>query len=246
MFLEFFRTKEKTITRDEKGIQPKETHDKIEEELCLENDIEILTETIKQMEKELKQLGTLENNRKRRLVNNITAPLMIAITILAVRLLLFVMGMDDVATSVESTIISKFSDALTLYVVTPIAVLFYGVNFITTNNNIKHSRSEIILCQEELEMLRVKLNQKKTELENIRSNKKATEVVDEQVQKIDIDSYRNKLQKELDFLESLVYYRKRYYKLYQEGTLESKLQEEGIAPEDIELAKRILARTLEK
>lgn len=245
MFLEFFRNKEKTIARDEKGIQPKETHDRIEEELYLENDIEILTETIKQMEKELKQLGTLENNRKRRLVNNITAPLMIALTILAVRLLLFVMGMDDVVRSVDSTIVSNFSEALTLYVATMLILLF-GINFITTNINIKHSRSEIILYQEELEMLRTKLNQKKAELENIKNNKKATEVVDEQVQKIDIDSYRNKLQKELDFLDNLIYYRKRYYKLYQEGTLESKLQEEGITPEDIELAKKVLARTLEK
>lgn len=171
---------------------------------------------------------------------------MIALTVLAVRLILFVAYMDDVAITVDSTIVSNFSEALTLYVATLMALLFYGGYFITTNISIKKNKIAIILCQEELEMLRVKLNQKKTELENIRSNKKATEVVDEQVQKIDIDSYRNKLQKELDFLESLVYYRKRYYKLYQEGTLESKLQEEGIAPEDIELAKRILARTLEK
>lgn len=246
MFLEFFRNKEKTIARDEKGIQPKETHDKIEEELYLENDIEILAETIKQMEKELKQLGTLENNRKRRLVNNITAPLMIALTIIAVRLLLFVMGMDDVARIVDSTIVSNFSEALTLYVATPISILLFGINFIKNNINIKRNRSEIILYQEELEMLRTKLNQKKAELENIKNNKKATEVVDEQVQKIDIDSYRNKLQKELDFLDNLIYYRKRYYKLYQEGTLESKLQEEGITPEEIELAKKVLARTLEK
>lgn len=246
MFLEFFRTKEKTIARDEKGIQPKEPHDKIEEELYLENDIEVLTETISQIEKELEQLGTLENNRKRNIFNKIEAPVVTALTILGVRLFLFAIGMDNVATSIESTIVNNFSEVLTLYVATPIAILALGGNFVAINNNIKDKKSEIIIYQEELEILQAKLKEKKAELENIRKNKKTTEVVDEEVQKIDIDSYRNKLQQELNFLSHLIHYRKRYYKLYQEGILESKLQEEGITPEDIELAKNVLARTLEK
>lgn len=246
MFLEFFRTKEKTIARDEKGIHPIETHDRVEEELALENDIEVLTETIRQLENELSQLGTLENNRKRNIFNKITAPLFIVLTILVARLTMFGLGADNVATSIESTIVNNLSDALTLYFVTPMAILLYGNAFTTTKRRIKNQRSGILVYQEELERLRAKLNQKKIELENIRNNKKATDVVDEQVQKVDINTYRNKLQKELYFLENLIFYRKKYYKLYQEGILESKLQEEGIDPENIEIAKNVLVRTLEK
>lgn len=244
MFIEYIRTKEKAIVRDEKGMKPKENHSQIEEELILENEIEILVENIKRLEKGLAQLGTLENNRKRNIVNKITAPLMIVLAVLGIRIILHIAGMDNEI--VGRGMVKSFSNALTLYFATPMALVFFGVNFLETHFRIKRDRAEIILYQEELEMLRTKLNQKEIELENIRQNKKTSEIIDEEAQQIDIKSYRVSLQKELEFLNNIIYYRKRYYELYQAGTLEITMQEEGYSKENIELAKKVLRRTLEK
>lgn len=218
-----------TYVSDTGDLEKYQTHDNIETELSLKNDIGLLQFKIQEAQSQLKKLGTIEDSKRRMFKNKleyIAAPNIVFLLIAIV----FLFGAGWPGLKILAALL-------------PIAIIL-ELLIIPAAEEEREKQNLIILFQEDLSLLEPQLTSKKQELEVILENKTTsnTKVENGKIKHIDISSYRKKLEQELDFLQKLVNYRQKYLQLYQEGTLEKTLQEEGYDYQNIELAKNVLAR----
>lgn len=222
-----------TYVSDTGDLEEYQTHDNIETELSLRNDIEILQFKIQEVQCQLKRLGTIEESKKRISRNRFEFFAAVIIDFLANAILALCLG-------------GGLLEIKALAIVMPVFMFFLAC-VIPISIKERKKQNLILLFQEELSLLEPLLASKEQELEVILENKTTSDTKVEVgiIKHLDVNSYREKLERELYFLQVLLKYRKKYLQLYQEGTLEETLQEEGY-DSHIELAKNVLARLRSK
>lgn len=221
-----------TYVSDIGDLEEYQTHDNIETELSLRNDIEIIQFKIQEVQCQLKRLGTIEESKKRMFRNKleyIVAPSIVFLLIAIV----FLFGAGWAGLKILAALMPM--------------IIILELLIIPAAKEEREKQNLIIFFQEQLNLLEQQLSSKKQELEAILENKTTSDTKVEVgvIKHLDVTSYREKLEQELYFLQVLLKYRKKYLQLYQEGTLEETLQEEGY-DSHIELAKNVLARLRNK
>jgi len=247
MYRDYVSVNGRTFTSDEKGIHEKETHDKIEEELSLENEIEALNSEIAILEKNKAKLGTIKKNNINRIVSYLLGIAIILFTIFLCKEIHLILGIPDMEIATPRiSFVRTFSDAL-LFIMLPVSFIFTTPYTIIEPHRYRKNNQKILTIEEQLEYLNSELSKKKEELETLRNNISKKEVIeDSEITTINNSKYRADLADKLALLESIRKYKKKLEKYLDDGTLREELIQIGVKPENIAFAEEALSRTLSK
>ena len=243
MYKDYININGTTIASDKKGMHQIETTDKIGQELDLENEIEL---SINGLNREKRKLGTIEGNKKNKKWDYIMGASVLLFVILMCKNIHILFGIPDIKVpNALFSFIHTYSDAL-LFTMIPITLLILvpilSISILRINSNIK----EVLTIEEQLEFLTNELSKKREELEILKRSSQKVNITETSIYSIDNSKYRASLQERLNLLKYIIKYRKTLVQHFENGTLKDEFMRLKISPENIELAKNVLSRTLEK
>lgn len=245
MYRDYLSLNGTTIVSDEKGMHKKETHNKVREELELENEIEIIEINIACLNQEKGKLNTIDNNKK--LINKCYG-LTIAIFIGIIALVKLCFPLINPTIELPKKILPfiRTNNDFTFYGTMLTAMLFTIPLYTFIPKEAKAKIERIQIIEEQLEFLNSELSQKKTELEELRKYSKKVNVTDTTIHSIDNSKYKTILEERLALLNYIKKYRNKLKTYLANGTLNEELRKLEIKAENISFAEETLKRVLEK
>lgn len=233
-----------TIIREEdKEKIIRETHDKIEEELLLENEIEIIEENIAFFNQEKGKLGTIKSIKKYKNAN----------IILNILLFFFAILLGQIFGTALGAPIKEITFNLYYFNINTMALALSPLAFIGSLGFLikdllyyRKKEKHLLNIIEQLEFLNNELAKKREKLEELRTQSKKESITDTTIHSIDNSRYRASLKERLDLLSYIKKYRDNLNKHLANGTLDEELRELEIQPENIPFVKETLMRILEK
>lgn len=245
MYRDYLSLNGTTIVSDEKGMHKKETHNRVREELELENEIEIIEENVACLNHEKGKLDTIDNNKK--LINKCYG-LTIAIFIGVIALVKLCFPLINPTIELPKKILPfiRTNNDFTFYAMMLVTILFTTPLYAFMPKEVKDKIERLQIIEEQLEFLNNELSQKKTELEELRKCSKKVNVTDTTIQLIDNSKYKAILEERLALLSYVKKYRNKLKTYLANGTLTEELRELEIEPENISFAEETLKRVLEK
>lgn len=235
-----------TIVREEnKEKNIKETNNKMEEELLLENEIEIIEENIASLNQEKDKLDTIDNNKK--FINKCYG-IAAAIFIGVISLVKFCLPLINPTIELPKKILPFIhtNNDFTFYMMILVTMFFTLPFYCVFPKEIKSKIKRIKIIEEQLEFLNEELLKKQKELTELKTTSQKITETDGEVHILDNDSYRNKLKERLTLLSYIKKYRNKLKTYLANGTLTEELRKLEIEPENILFVEETLKRVLEK
>ena len=227
------------IVSDEKTMRLREGHEEIRKELVLENEIEVLNNKINEIESELKNLGTHEENKKIR-NNKILKDILVGFGIIIFSEIIFPIffGNASVTTSPIFWIHSKADVCLvlctTFYI--PGSIFFFN----TIQKSYTRIKNKINTKKFLLSELNLEVEQKENELQVIRNNKISKSIKDTTIHNLFSKETKRKILEELKWKTESIRKYKYYKSCYQDKSLERILSAEKLEENKKEFIRRLV------
>lgn len=240
MFKNFIRNIDGRVTySDEENLYIGKNHNQIIEELNLKNEIEILNKEIEQNRIEYEKLEDKDFYKKSFRKSVIFVVFMFLFWYIGPKMGELIHG---VRTVLNSPFFWVHTDAMAMTTASYILLIPISIGLLKSRKDYcEDNIARLTALEAEYEFLKNELEKKEASLRKIEEHKKSSALkVDKEIQKLDIKTYKEELQKKLAFLVKYCEYKERIKEYEKKGVLDQELENMGMTPEEIDLTKKLI------